>query len=275
MVLLPLGLAARAEPIRAVYGVQAAGMQVMRIEAIYDLTSAGGYRIESSFRFTGIAGWFASGQQTGRAEGRWQGDAVRPLRFQGEGRWRGDLRQVVLDYPAGQPVLRLLTPPDDPDREQVPEAMRRDTIDSLSALAQLTRSLATTGRCDGRAAVFDGRRRADFQSVTAGQEVLQPWRNAWAGPATRCAFTARQLAGFRHEDGPDAREPQEGSAWMARPGPNYPIIPVRVDMPGRWLGRLTGYLLEVGPAGSSRASSAGNSLADAATGAPSAISGRP
>lgn len=244
--------AARAEPVRAVYAVQAAGMQVMRIETIFDLTDPARYRIESSLRFTGLAGWFSGGRQWNRVDGAWRGDTARPLRFVGDGVWRGVPRRVEIEYPAGQPVLRVLNPAEDPDRESVPPDLQAGTTDSLTALAQLTRNLAQTGRCEGRAAVFDGRRRADLSARTLGRDFLPPWGEAWSGEATRCGFTGRQLAGFRHDDGEDAREPQEGIAWMASPRQGAPVIPVRVEMPGRWLGRITAFLVEIGPERSTR-----------------------
>ncbi|WP_419896690.1 DUF3108 domain-containing protein [Roseomonas sp. USHLN139] len=246
--LLALPTLARAEPLRAVYAVQAAGLQVMRVEVIFDLDNPARYRIESSFRFTGMAGWFASGRQASRVEGVWAQNAARPVRYVGDGLWRGEPRQVVLEYPGNQPVARLMVPAEDPDREPVPEALQRGTVDSLTALAQLTRNLATTGRCEGRAAIFDGRRRADMAARTLGRDLLTAQGGSWGGEAVRCGFEARQLAGFKRDDGPEAREPQEGLAWMAAPLAGAPIIPVRVEMPGRWLGRLTALLVEVKPA---------------------------
>ncbi len=237
-----------AEPLRATYVVQAAGLQVMRVEVLFDLSAPDRYRIESSFRFTGLAGWFASGRQATRVDGVWAGDRARPVRYVGDGLWRGTPRQTVLEYPQGQPVARLMVPESDPDREAVPPALQQNTVDSLTALAQLTRNLAATGRCEGSAAVFDGRRRAEFRAVTEGRDRLSPWSQAWHGEAVRCGFQARQLAGFRHDDGADAREPQQGTAWMAQPVPGGPVLPVRVEMPGRWLGRLTGYLVDIKPA---------------------------
>lgn len=238
---------AGAEPLRAVYGVQAAGMQVMRVEVIFDLSATSHYRIESSLSFTGMASWFSGGRQMNRVEGVWAGNTARPRRFMGDGVWRGEPRRVVIDYTTGEPVLRVLSPPDDGEREPVPPALQQGTIDSLSALAQLTRNLAETGRCEGSAAIFDGRRRADFRVRTLGRDYLAPWRDAWNGEAVRCGFTGRQIAGFRRSDSADLREPQEGTAWMASPRPGAPVLPVRVEMPGRWLGRLTGYLIEIGP----------------------------
>ncbi|WP_159995989.1 DUF3108 domain-containing protein [Roseomonas sp. 18066] len=246
--LLAVPALARAEPMRAVYSVQAAGVQVMRVEAIFDLDSPSRYRIESSFRFTGLAGWFAGGRQANRVDGVWVDNAARPVRYVGDGLWRGEPRQTVLEYRDNQPVARVMIPAEDPDREPVPEALQRGTVDSLTALAQLTRNLATTGRCEGRAAIFDGRRRADMAARTLGRDRLTPQSGSWGGEAVRCGFEARQLAGFKRDDGPDAREPQEGLAWMAAPLAGGPIIPVRVEMPGRWLGRLTALLVEVKPA---------------------------
>ncbi|KAA2212320.1 DUF3108 domain-containing protein [Pseudoroseomonas oryzae] len=266
----------RAEPLRAVYGVQAAGMQVMRLEVVFDLSRPGHYAIESQTRFTGVAGWFASGASTSRVDGAWQDGRASPQRFVIDGLWRGEARRVVLDYPQGDPVLRQIIPAADPDREPVPPELRRNSIDSLSALAQLTRNLAATGRCEGRAAVFDGRRSAEFVARTAGRDILAPWRNAWHGEALRCGFIGRQTGGFRRDDDENTRQVQEGFAWMARPAPGAPFLPVRVQMPGRWLGMLTGYLLEVnGTPANAASSNSGNSSGRLAVGAEPAMSGNP
>ncbi|HWX51007.1 MAG TPA: DUF3108 domain-containing protein [Roseomonas sp.] len=238
---------ARAEPFRAVYSLQAAGLQVARVEVFFDLSTPS-YRIESRLRFTGLVSWFSSGQMTNRVEGIWSSGVAQPRRYASEGTWRGEPRQVAIAYPDGQPELRRLVPAEDPEREPVPAALQRHTIDSLSAMAQLSRTLAETGRCEESAAIFDGRRRGNVVVRTLGRDFLAPHGTAWSGEAVRCGFTARQIAGFRRDDGEDAREPQEGIAWMARPRPGAPILPVRADMPGRWLGRLTAYLVEFGPA---------------------------
>jgi len=240
--------AARAEPLRAVYAVQAAGMQVVRVEVLFDLSGPSHYRIESRMNFTGVASWFTSGRMFSRVDGVWVGDAARPSRYVSEGSWRGEPRQVALDYAGGQPVLRQIVPAHDPDREPVPPSLQTHTTDSLSALAQLSRTLEETGGCEERAAIFDGRRRGNVVVRTQGRDYLPPHGAAWTGEAVRCGFTARQIAGFRRDDGEDTRQPQEGTAWMARPRPGAPILPVRVEMPGRWLGRLTAYLVELGPA---------------------------
>jgi hypothetical protein len=277
LIALPLAALAApavAEPLRAVYSVRGGGLQVMQVEAVFDFDTPGRYGIRASWRTTGVARLFGGAQFTGRVDGGWAGDNARPSRYAVEGTWRGEQRQTVLEYPNGQPVLRLRLPQNDPDREPVPPEMMRDTMDQFSAVAQLIRMVAQTGRCEGRAAVFDGARRVDMQARTAGRDEIFPWSTAWHGVATRCAFVGRQLAGFRHDDNGDrAREPQEGTAWLAPPRPGDIPIPVRMEIPSRWLGALTVYLMEVAPAAA--ASNAGRSEGRSATGAPSAAARGP
>ncbi len=242
--------AAEAEPIRAVYSVRGGGLQVMQVEAVFDLDTPGRYAIRAQWRTTGLARLFGGAEFAGGVEGRWAGDEAKPSRYSVDGRWRGDARRTVLEYPAGQPVLRARLPLQDPEREPVPEVMTRGTVDQFSAVAQLTRLVAETGRCDGRASVFDGVRRVDMQARTAGRDRIFPWGTAWHGEALRCAFVGRQTAGFKLDEG-DAereREPKEGIAWMAPPRPGDMPIPVRLEVPSRLFGSLTIYLVEVGSA---------------------------
>ena len=272
--LIALAAPAIAEPLRAVYSVRGGGVQVMQVEAVFDVDTPGRYSIRADWRSTGLARLFGSARFSAMTEGRWASSVARPGRYVMDGTWRGEPRRVVLDYPGGQPAMRQRLPQEDTTREPVPPEMTRDTIDQLSATAQLIRLVAETGRCDGRASVYDGTRRVEMQTRTAGRDRLFPWSTAWHGEATRCAFVGRQLAGFRHEDNGDrAREPQEGTAWMAPPRPGDPPIPVRLEIPSRWLGSLSIYLMEVGPAAS--ASSASNSSGRVATGAPSAAASGP
>jgi hypothetical protein len=272
--LAALAAPAVAEPLRAVYSVRGGGVQVMQVEAVFDFDTPGRYSVRADWRSTGVARIFGSARFSAVSEGRLAGGEARPGRYVLDGAWRGEPRRVVLDYPGGQPVMRQRLPQEDPEREPVPPEMTRDTIDQLSATAQLIRMVAETGRCDGRASIYDGARRVEMQTRTAGRDRLFPWSTAWHGEATRCAFTGRQVAGFRRSDNGDrAREPQEGTAWLAPPRAGDPPIPVRLEIPSRWLGALSIYLMEVGPAAA--ASSAGSSDGRAATGAPSAAARGP
>lgn len=272
--LVALAAPAMAEPLRAIYSVRGGGFQVMEVEAIFDFDTPGRYAVRASWRSTGLARILGSARFSAGVDGRWAGSQARPTRYFLDGTMRGEPRKVVLEYPGGQPLMRLHVPQDDPDREPVPPEMTRDTIDQLSATAQLIRMLAETGRCDGRASIYDGARRVEMQTRTAGRDRLFPWSTAWSGEATRCAFTGRQIAGFRRNDDSErAREPQEGTAWLAPPRQGDLPIPVRLEVPNRLMGALSVYLMEVGPAAA--VSSAGSSDGRAATGAPSAAARGP
>lgn len=279
LALLPLLAApAAAEPFRATYSVMAAGMTVMEIETVFDLASPAGYRIHMSTRLRGLAGMLISGQQVTAVQGAWAGSQARPARYETDGVWRGETRRILLEYPAGEPEVRALVPPNAVEREAVPPEMARGTMDSLSALAQLSRAVAATQSCDATAGVYDGRRRTDFVARTQGWERLPGWRDTWAGDAIRCEFQGRQVAGFLLDQDRAAewRRPQEGTAWLASVRPGTPPVPVRLEIPTRMFGRITAYLVRVAPEPrSADASTPTRSAGLAATGASPAMAAAP
>ncbi|MGK7869177.1 DUF3108 domain-containing protein [Falsiroseomonas sp. E2-1-a20] len=235
--------AASAQPVRAVYEVYAAGMTILQVEAVFDI-SATGYRIETRLRTQGIAASFVSGEQVSRVSGAWAGAVARPEAFHSQGTWRGQARLISLGWEGGDPVVRRLEPADEENREPVPQEARRGTIDALSAMALLSRTVAGSGHCEGQAPVFDGRRRSIFLSSTVQQDLIRPWRAAWHGQALRCHFESRLLAGFLRDQPRDrAAAPQRGTAWIAAPYPGAPPIPVRIEMASRWFGTATAVLL--------------------------------
>ena len=249
LLLLPLvPVAAAGESLRARYEVYALGSTVLELEARFEVT-AEAYRIEAAMRTRGLAALIASAQHVSHAHGVWAGDAPAPAGFVSEGTWRGRVRRISLDWQDTQPrVLELSPPNEDEDREPVAGALRRGTVDILSAFAGLTRHVGKAGSCDLAAPVFDGRRRSDFASRSEGRELIRPWRGAWHGEALRCGYEGRLVAGFRRDqDRTDAAEPQRGTAWMASPYPGAPAIPVRIDIPTRWFGTATAVLLRAEP----------------------------
>ncbi|MDI3306685.1 MAG: DUF3108 domain-containing protein [Acetobacteraceae bacterium] len=229
---------AGAEPLLAWYEVRAGRLTIMQVEALLQLDGPR-YRIVTRLHTTGLTGFFLHGEQLALAEGAWRGAEPVPFTYRLEGRWRGNLRRVVMDYTRpGQPRLQAVEPPNEAERETVPEELQRGTTDALSAMAKLARSVALTGRCDGEAAVFDGRRRADYRASTSGVERL-PAEGAFHGEALRCAFEGRIIAGVRRGDDPEeARQPQFGTAWLARVLPGAPPLPVRIEVPSRWFGTI-------------------------------------
>ena len=235
------------EAVLARYDVLAGGMRVLAVEARFEF-SPQGYRLRLASETTGVVTIFGRSRQVTLSEGRWRGTEAVPVRYRVEGEWRGVPRQVALDYAApGQPVVLALHPPLEPDREPVPEGLRRGTMDGLSALATLSRTIAGTGRCDAVAAVYDGRRRVDYTARTLSQDQLPPGAG-WSGEALRCGVESRVQAGF-HGDEPRgaAARPQTGMAWIAPLAPGGMPLPVRVELPSRWFGTLRVQLVEARP----------------------------
>ena len=239
--LLPTG--GRAETATAHYAAYAAGLNVLVMDARFDLAPAE-YRLQLDYRTTGAFSLFVHSQQSTVVQGKLAAGTAVPVRFTSSGILRGEKRVTEIDYREAQPVIRQLVPPNDKERESVPEAEQRGTIDTLSAMAQLIGQVTRTGRCDGMVRTFDGRRLASLRAWTVGNEVLPPSTvSTFSGPALHCEFEGRQLGGFMLDESRETlQRPQRGSAWFATLVPGGPILPVRISFRTRWFGDATMFI---------------------------------
>ncbi|MGE0226005.1 MAG: DUF3108 domain-containing protein, partial [Acetobacteraceae bacterium] len=230
------------------YAAYAAGFRIADVEVGFTLEPAT-YRVELAHRTTGMIGFFFRGNSFSVADGVWQSDRAQPHRYRSQGVWRGTPRLTLIDYERGQPVVRQLVPPNDEEREPVPPQLQKDTIDTLSAMASLVRTVRATGRCDGSARLYDGRRASEITARTAGQEIVPiTSRSVFAGQALRCDVDGRMLAGYMRSDDRDAAaRPIRGTAWLADAVPGAPKLPVQLAFHSRWLGEVTLYLRAAGP----------------------------
>ncbi len=234
---------ARVVQVQLAYDTYAAGIEVMQMRAFFGL-GPWNYRIDLDYHTTGLVGLLDRGRQTNTVRGVWQGEIPAPLEFFGEGVWRGQQRRTLIDYDHDLPQVKQLQPPQAAEREPVPPEMQRHTIDTLSALADLIRHVERGHGCDIEVHTYDGRRVLDVTAHTVGTERLDPTaRSAFRGPALRCDFEGRELAGFLlGEDDPEHRHPLHGSAWLAPLLPDAPPLPVRIAFQTRWFGQATMYL---------------------------------
>ncbi len=225
------------------YAAYAAGLNVLRLDVDFALTPRD-YRVHLAYRTAGTVGFLIRAEQDTVVDGAFAGDRPVPRRFYSSGILRGSPRVTQIDYPKGQPEIRTLTPPNEEERETVPPADQAGTIDSLSAMARLLRQVNASGRCDGHSRTYDGRRLAELSARTIGPETLEPTgRSSFSGPALRCDFEGRQLAGFKLDgDRAKAQQPRRGSAWFAATAPGGPLIPVRMQFETDAIGSLTMYL---------------------------------
>jgi hypothetical protein len=240
-------LAQDAVSLHASYSTYAAGIHVAEAEAGFSF-SPRTYRMDLGFHTTGVAGFLFRGHQYDVVDGAWHGTKAVPSRFAGEGAWRGIDRVVEIAYSGGKPTIRQLMPPNDAEREPVPESLQASTTDTLSPLAELIRVVEATGRCEDVAHTYDGRRALAIEARTAGDEMLQPTpRSSFAGKALRCDFAGRMQAGFLFGDNRERdSKPLHGSAWLAPVAAGGPRLPVRMTFETRWFGEATMYLTATG-----------------------------
>jgi hypothetical protein len=233
--------------VRLAYDTYAAGMRVMRMHAFFGMGPSN-YRIELDYHTTGLVGFFYRGHQTNTVQGIWQNEQPEPLQFFGVGAWHGTQRRTLIDYDRGLPQVKELVPPQQSEREPVPPELQANTIDTLSALAQLMRHVEEDHSCDTTARTYDGRRVLEIAAHTAGEQQLpRTDLSSFSGMTMRCDFQGRELAGFLHgQDDPEHRQPLHGIAWLAPLLPDSPPLPVRISFQTLWFGWATMYLTAAG-----------------------------
>jgi hypothetical protein len=226
------------------------GLLVLKMRARLTLTPTA-YDGELSFHTAGMVGWMIHDVDDSHVVGRFAAsepgaapDVAQPSRLDDVGNLRGTDRVTRMSYRGGTPVIEELAPPVALERKPVPPEVTPNTIDNLSALAMLVRHVAATGRCDGRATLFDGRRLTTLAVRTAGtQELTKTGRSIFAGQALRCDVDGNQLYGFKNnESEAEQRRTKHGNAWLATLLPHAPPVPVRVVFTNKDLGEVTLYL---------------------------------
>jgi hypothetical protein len=232
----------------ASYETYAAGLPVAEVESGLSFGPEY-YRMNLSYHTTGLAAVFVSGRQFNSVSGSWRGEHAAPDRFVGKGHWHGEDRIAEIDYVQGKPTIRQLVPPNVDEREPVPGSLQANSIDTLSALAELIHVVKDTGRCETTVHTYDGRRAVEIKARTVGEETLESTsRSSFAGKALRCDFSGRLLAGFKFgDDTARERNPMHGSAWLARVVAGGPPVPVRMTFETRWFGDAIMYLTGTGP----------------------------
>jgi hypothetical protein len=233
--------------LHASYETYAAGIHVAEVETGFNF-GPWVYQMSLGYHTTGLVGFFFRGHQFDRVDGAWQGPRAVPSEFIGRGEWRGVQRLADIAYNQGKPLVRELVPPNTDEREPVPDSLQANTIDTLSALAQLIHVVAQTGRCETSVRTYDGRRAVEIEAHTVGVEMLETSsRSNFAGKTLRCDFSGRMLSGFKFGDDRqrDSR-PMHGSAWLAPVVAGGPALPVRMDFETRWFGDAIMYLTGVG-----------------------------
>lgn len=204
------------------------------------------YDVIARLRTTQWLSWLIDWQQVSRSTGLLVGVAVEPLHHWAHGELRGRERRVAIDYADGRVAGLAIDPPpgEDEDREEVSAALRDGTLDPLSAILAMVRAVSDGRGCNGRAAVFDGRRRYDLVFTDRGIRPMPESPYVAASAATReCDFVYEPIAGDvrRPADSSQDRKLRSGRAWIPPAAPGALAAPMRVELDGNW-GTTTAYL---------------------------------
>jgi hypothetical protein len=230
---------------RLTYDGYASGFRVMSLTA--DITlGATGYRVAMAGRTGGLIGVFYRAQWQASAEGGWTRSSVVPTRYDNTGTFGGTPRRVELDFPGGDPILRVRAPADDPEYEPVALDRTRGAIDALSVLALVLHQMQGSGGCSGQVQVFDGHQLDRNTFTYFGGDTLAPSsRSSFAGPTQRCDITGQTMSGFYRPDPSESRRPRMDSVWVARPRSDAPALPVRMTATTNQMGQVMLYVTDI------------------------------
>ena len=234
---------ARAEQLH--YVAYAVGLPAADVEMTLEPADQS-YRIAFAVRTLGLADMVAHARIRSEATGLWAprnyGRDTLPDHYEAHGELRGTSRDTVIDFKDDSPVVKVVTVEEGKSREPIPPELRARTTDGISAIAGLLHHAERTGRCDDTVRTFDGRRLGETALRTVGTETLEPTdRSSFSGPALRCDFTGRLLAGFIvGENRARAARPLHGSVWVASVDGH--LIPVRMSFETHGFGDAVAYL---------------------------------
>ena len=245
--IIGLALPAHAEEAaaRVHYAGYVKGLNLFDLDVAMSLRKTA-YRLQASFRLTGVLGALIHADGTLAVDGQFDGARALPRQAFSTGQFRGAPHVIQIDWLNGSPKVVQMVPAPEGDREPVPESEQAHTVDPLSAIAVLWHQVAETGACEAATRTYDGIRLSEFAARTAGEETLEPTsRSSFQGRALRCDITGRTIGGFeRNGDVEGQRKPKQGSAWFARLQPGQPVVPVRIALYAKGSTAATLYLRE-------------------------------
>jgi hypothetical protein len=252
---------AAAHSLRLGYEAYAGGLHVLSIAASID-DAGGRYRVATHLRTRGLADFFIGMQVDSEATGDIRDGMPTPSRYRNQSRFGSRERSLAVETRPDGGFLVEATPAREEGerRTPVPAASLPGAVDPLTAIFRAVRTVAATGACRQRVAVFDGRRRYDLVLDDAGDRRLAASRySVFAGPARLCRLRQDRIGGFIVDAG-DKDIGRESLVWVGTPLAGTMPVPVRLEIETSW-GWLTIHLVEAasdsGSVGLSRDSGAG------------------
>ena len=188
-------------PLNLRYGLYWAGFQIATLTLEHEIQSTR-YRSQLLIESVGLVEKLVHYRARTLATGRLgDGDSLLPVTYRSEYRSRKkDRRSIVKFDPASGDVLEFeITKRGKPDDSKVPEALRKNVIDPLTAFLRIRDHVATAVKGEVfTAQIFDGRRRYDLAAEVVGRD--RAWIAGRDQRAVRLALTLKFLAGSNVDD---------------------------------------------------------------------------
>jgi hypothetical protein len=188
-------------PLNLRYGLYWAGFQIATLTLEHEIQPTR-YRSQLLIKTVGLVEKLVHYRAKTLATGSLgDGDSLLPVTYRSEYRSRKkDRRSVVTFDPASGDVVELEnTKRGKPDDSKVPERLRKNVIDPLTAFLRIRDHIATAGRGEAfTAQIFDGRRRYDLAAEVVGRD--RAWVAGRQQRVVRLALTLEFLAGSNAND---------------------------------------------------------------------------
>jgi hypothetical protein len=196
-------------------------------------------QVELALRTSGMVDWAMRMVMTGQSAARINPDGrLMPVRYMTDSDGTWSKRAIRMSWDAdGLPVAEVFPPNDEDDREEVPDLLKRDTLDPTMAMVARVLSGGAMPPCSGSDAIYDGRRRYNMHFSAIGPETLKPHnRTAYSGVAFKCMVKLEPVAGYSRKYMAEWSEKDEQPTyiWLAQP-PGFDIwLPVQMEGSSRF-----------------------------------------
>lgn len=157
----------------------------------------GGYAAVSNLKTGGIVGAFYDAHIEANSAGYVAGPRLRPTQYNADA--TSKKRQITQLRYASNAVTLFADPTYDTKRFPVPDEMKPNTLDPVSAMTFAISGISVNPEhpCGDTLPVFDGARRYDVDFRFVANETLQADEDGYGGPAVKCEVIYKQLAGFK------------------------------------------------------------------------------
>lgn len=223
------------------YNIYAGGVHALTAE--FDLSlGAQSYGVALQAQTQGMIGSLFPWKGEYATTGITQNGEFAPLIHESRSKWKENTKITSLEYDKdGRFVESRL---DKDGKETVKNdfngALTKETVDMLTGALRLFQSGNEHNNCEGKAAVFDGKRRFNIVFKADGKDTIAPSKySSYSGDALRCIVEVEPVAGFKKKDmhkgwmavqeHTKARK-KLPTLWLAAPFEGAPVVPVRMEI---------------------------------------------